>query len=154
MELGKANNQSVQSTSEIHLPQGETSPTNWLMENGPRELELLFRAIVFYPSAPILITDDSGTSLEASIGVGKLLGVRRDKVIGRPVADFIPPASKPEVSQLWRALQEQDEHEGTLCLVGPDAAHRDVAYSTLLKLAKALGVSVDDLADVELDETL
>ncbi len=31
--------------------------SQWLAENGPKELELLFRAIVFHPSAPILIAD-------------------------------------------------------------------------------------------------
>jgi formate hydrogenlyase transcriptional activator len=102
--------------------------TSWLEENGPKELELLFRAIVYHPSAPILVTDDSGNSLEASVGVGKLLGLPREKVIGRPVADFIPPALKPEVSELWRALQDHEEHHGTLRLVGADAELREVAY--------------------------
>ena len=32
--------------------------------------------------------------------------------------------------------------------------HRDVAYSTLVKLAKALGVSIDDLAEVEREDSL
>jgi formate hydrogenlyase transcriptional activator len=109
-------------------PQLKPATTSWLAENGPRELELLFRAIVYHPSAPILVTDDAGNSLEASVGVGKLLGIPREKVIGRPVADFIPPASKPEVSELWRALQEHEEHHGTLQLVGPDASLREVAY--------------------------
>jgi hypothetical protein len=32
--------------------------TPWLTENGPKELERLFRAVVFHPSAPILIADN------------------------------------------------------------------------------------------------
>src|SRR4051812_12198510 len=102
--------------------------TSWLEENGPKELEQLFRAIVYHPSAPILVTDDSGNSLEASVGVGKLLGLPREKVIGRPVSDFIPPALKPEASELWRALQDHEEHQGTLRLVGPDAEPCEVEY--------------------------
>jgi PAS domain S-box-containing protein len=101
----------------------------WLVENGPRELELLFRAIVYHPSAPILVTDDDGNTRDASIGVGKLLGLPREKIVGRPVDDFAPPASNPQISQLWRALQEQGEQEGTLRLVGPDARPRDVEYT-------------------------
>src|SRR5437868_10055249 len=92
----------------------------WLDENGPRELELLFRAIVYHPSAPILITDDEGKSSDASWGLGKLLGVPREQVIGRRVDDFAQPSSKPQISELWRALQEQGEQEGTLRLVGSD----------------------------------
>src|SRR5436190_20894230 len=93
----------------------------WLVENGPRELELLLRAVVYYPSAPIVITDGDGNSRDASVGVGKLLGVPRDAIIGRPVDEFAAPGGKPEVMQLWRALREQEEHEGTLRLVGADA---------------------------------
>src|ERR1022692_3698205 len=101
---------------------GSQAPADqWLVENGPRELELLFRAIVYHPSAPILVTDDDGNTRDASIGVGKLLGLPREKRVGRPVDDFAPPASNPQISQLWRALQEQGEQEGTLRLVGPDA---------------------------------
>jgi len=35
-------------------PASAPSPARWLAENGPRELELLFRAIVFHPSTPVL----------------------------------------------------------------------------------------------------
>src|SRR5690349_5515907 len=98
---------------------------DWLAENGPRELELLFRAIVYHPSDPILVTDDHGNTKDASIGVGKLLGLPREKIIGRPVVDFALPASRPEISQLWGALQKRGEHEGTLRLVGPDKSARE-----------------------------
>ena len=101
----------------------------WLAENGPRELELLFRAIVYHPSAPILVTDDEGNTREASIGVGKLLGVPREKIIGRPVGDFALPGSKPEISQLWKALQEHGEQTGTLRLVGSDSKLREVVFT-------------------------
>src|ERR1700694_5451585 len=107
---------------------GVESPAaaRWLVENGPRELELLFRAIVYHPSSPILIADDDGNSRDASIGVGKLLGLSRDKIIGRPVGDFAPPGSKPQISELWKGLQEQ---KGTLRLIGPDAIPREVEYT-------------------------
>ncbi|MGC9950267.1 MAG: sigma 54-interacting transcriptional regulator [Bryobacteraceae bacterium] len=110
-------------------PVSQSLATGWLAKNGPRELELLFRAIVYHPSAPILVADDDGNTREASIGAGKLLGLPRQKIIGRPVGDFAPPACKPEISQLWKTLQERGEQEGTLHLLGGDARPRDVAYT-------------------------
>jgi PAS domain S-box-containing protein len=107
----------------------QTTATRWLVENGPKELELLFRAIVYHPSAPILITDDDGNSKDASVGVGKLLGLPREKIIGRQIDDFTPPSFKPQVSQLWRAFLEQGEQEGTLQLMGPDGTLREVEYT-------------------------
>lgn len=109
---------------------GSESPAaRWLVENGPRELELLFRAIVYHPSAPILLTDDDGNSKDASVGVGKLLGLPREKIIGHRVDDFVQPGFKPQVSQLWRALHEQGEQGGTLPLVGSDGRPREVEYT-------------------------
>jgi len=99
------------------------------VEHGPKELELLFRAIVYHPSAPILITDDDGNSKDASAGAAKLLGIPREQIIGRPIDDFAPPNLNPEVSQLWRAFLERGEQEGVLHLAGPDGAPREVEYS-------------------------
>src|SRR5450755_1295437 len=109
---------------------GSNSPAlRWLVENGPRELELLFRAIVYHPSAPILITDDAGNSKDASVGVGKLLGLPRAKIVGRAVGDFATAGFKPQISQLWKALRQQEEQQGTLRLVGPNAIPREVEYT-------------------------
>jgi formate hydrogenlyase transcriptional activator len=86
-------------------PATAPSPTaRWLLENGPRELELLLRAIVYHPSFPILIADNNGNYREASVGASKLLGVPREKIIGRQIDDFAQSGFKPQVSQLWRAF--------------------------------------------------
>jgi PAS domain S-box-containing protein len=87
------------------------------------------RAIVYHPSAPILITDSDGNSREASVGASKLLGLPREALIGHQIDDFVAPGSKPEISQLWRALQERGEQEGTLRLAGPDGTAREVEYT-------------------------
>jgi PAS domain S-box-containing protein len=113
----------------LQSPTSVSSDTNhWLIENGPKELELLLRAIIYHPSAPILITDDEGTSRDASAGAGKLLGQPREKIIGHAVDEFVDPGIKPQISELWKALQEQGEQRGTLRLMGADATPQNVEY--------------------------
>jgi formate hydrogenlyase transcriptional activator len=101
----------------------------WLEENGPKELEVLFRAVVFHPSTPILIADDDRRYHEASIGASKLLGLPREKIIGRSLDDFAEPSFKPVISKRWRDFLKQGEQEGTLPLLGPDGSPRDVEYT-------------------------
>ncbi|MFZ1006363.1 MAG: PAS domain-containing protein, partial [Candidatus Sulfotelmatobacter sp.] len=102
--------------------------TSWLTENGPKELELLFQAVLFHPSAPILIADNDRRYRDASSGVSKLLGLPREKIIGRKLDDFAPPSFKPVLSERWRAFLEEGQQEGTLQLVGPDGGPREVEY--------------------------
>ena len=101
----------------------------WLAENGPKQLESLFRAIVFHPSAPILIADDDRRYHEASIGASELLGLPREKIIGRRLDDFAAPAIKPVISERWRAFLEIGQQAGTLQLLGWDGTPRDVEYT-------------------------
>jgi formate hydrogenlyase transcriptional activator len=107
----------------------ESHDSGWLAENGPKELELLFRAVVCQPSAPVLIADNDGNYRDASAGAGKLLGLSRDQIIGRQIDDFAPPSFKPQVSQLWQAFLTQGQQEGVLQLVGPDGTQREVEYT-------------------------
>src|ERR1700722_129455 len=98
----------------------------WLVEHGPKELELLFRAIVFHPSTPILITDNDRHYQEASVGASKFLGLPREQIIGRSLDDFAEPTFKPVISERWRAVIEDGQQEGTLPLMGPDGGPREV----------------------------
>jgi formate hydrogenlyase transcriptional activator len=78
----------IDGAKEASIMGSRPQTTDWLLENGPKELESLFRAIVFHPSAPILIADDDRRYQEASIGASKLLGLPRQKIIGRSLDDF------------------------------------------------------------------
>ena len=113
------------------MPSTASQPqaARWLAENGPIELERLFRAIVFHPSAPILLADDQGRYQEASTGATKLLGLKREEILGRGLDDFAPPEVKPLISDRWRAFLEEGAQEGTIQLVRPDGVARDVEYS-------------------------
>ena len=66
----------------------QSQAARWLAENGPIELERLFRAIVFHPSAPILLADDQGRYQEASTGATKLLGLKREEILGRHLVEL------------------------------------------------------------------
>jgi PAS domain S-box-containing protein len=100
----------------------------WLQENGPKELETLFRAIIYYPSAPILITDHDRNCRAASFGASKLLGVPREEIIGRRLDDFAEPSFRPLISEGWRTFLDRGEQQGTLRLVAPGGDLRDVEY--------------------------
>jgi formate hydrogenlyase transcriptional activator len=106
----------------------QLSPVAWLAENGPEELEQLFRAVVYHPSAPILIADNDRQYRDASTGASRLLGLSREKLIGRKLDEFVEPALKPQMADLWQAFLHRGEQEGTLRLVGPDGP-REVAYT-------------------------
>src|SRR5579862_5680425 len=110
----------------MHAIATEIPDANWLVENGPKALETLFQTIVYHPSTPILIADDGGQYRDASAGAGKLLGLKRERIIGRRLDDFTPPSLKPQISQLWSTFLEQGEQEGTLRLAVPDGSVRDV----------------------------
>jgi formate hydrogenlyase transcriptional activator len=100
----------------------------WLVENGPKELELLFRAIVFQPAVPILVTDDDRRYKEASVGAAKLLGLPREQIIGRSLDDFAEPSFKPVISERWRSFLEKGEQVGTIPLLVPEGGPREVEY--------------------------
>jgi len=106
----------------------QSPATRWLAENGPRELELLFRAIVYHPATPILVTDDNRKYREASAGAGKLLGLPREQIIGHKVDDFAEPETRPQLPQIWDALLEEGEQEGTLHLKDKDGNPRIVEF--------------------------
>jgi PAS domain S-box-containing protein len=84
---------------------------------------------VFHPSTPILVADDERRYRDASVGASKLLGLPREKIIGRSLDDFAAPDVKPEISKRWRAFLETGEQEGILKLVGPDGGPREVEYT-------------------------
>jgi PAS domain S-box-containing protein len=119
----------IDGATEESIMLSQPRAAGWLAENGPKELELLFRAIVFHPAAPILIADDDRQYWEASVGASKLLGLPREKIIGRSLDDFAEPGFKAVISELWRAFLEKGEQQGTLQLVGPDGGPRDLEYS-------------------------
>jgi formate hydrogenlyase transcriptional activator len=113
----------------MHSSASPPQITRWLAENGPQELESLLRAIVFQPSAPILITDDDRRYQEASVGASKLLGLPRQKIIGRSLEDFALPATNQLISERWQAFLEKGEQAGTIQLLGPDGTLRDMDYT-------------------------
>jgi PAS domain S-box-containing protein len=99
-----------------------------LTENGPKELEQLFRTIVYHPAAPILIADNDRNYREASVGAGKLLGLPREKIIGRSLDDLAAPAAKPVIPQRWKSFLKEGEQVGSLQLPGPDGKPHEVGY--------------------------
>src|SRR5579872_7365472 len=114
---------------DLYLPPSSGKERPWLLDAGLKQLELLFRAIVYPPAEPILIADNDRTYRDASCGAGRLFGLPRNTIIGRKLDDFAEPDFRPQIEQLWRAFLEQGEQHGTFRLVGSDGAVREVEYT-------------------------
>src|SRR5271170_4960711 len=66
-------------------------PSGWLVEEGLRELEQLFRAVLSHQSEPILIADNDRHCLYASSGASKLFGLSMGKMVGHRIDDLVEP---------------------------------------------------------------
>ncbi len=104
-------------------------PCTWLVENGPRQLESLFRSITFNPSLHILLVDNDRRYHEASLGAAKLLGLPRKQIVGQQIEDFAGPEFRPMVPELWQNFLKEGEQTGTMQVVGPDGNPRPVTYT-------------------------
>ncbi len=105
------------------------SSNSWMLANGPAELELLFRAVVYQPGAPVLIVDNDGNSHDASGGAARLLGLPREKLIGSKIGQFVHEGSKAQLSEAWRAFLARGEEDVTVQLADPAGNPREVELS-------------------------
>jgi formate hydrogenlyase transcriptional activator len=76
-----------------------------------------------------LIADNDRKYQEASVGAGKLLGLPREKIIGRSLDDFAAPAIKPVLPERWQALLKEGEQSGTLEILSADGTPREIEYT-------------------------
>ena len=97
----------------MHSAASQPPTGRWLLNNGLKQLELLFRAIVYQPAEPILIADNDRNYQDASCGAAKLFGLPRGKIIGRRIDDFAEPSFRPDIGHLWRTFLERGEQQGT-----------------------------------------
>ena len=76
-----------------------------------------------------MITDDHGKTVDASVGAARLLGIPRARLLGIKLDTLVPPPFSPEVTNLYRSLQEQGEGEGSIQVLAADQTPRDLSYS-------------------------
>jgi formate hydrogenlyase transcriptional activator len=101
----------------------------WLLDVGLKQLELLFRAIVYQLAEPIssrTMTALFGTSVAVRAGCS---GFQRNKIIGRRLDDFAEPGFRPQIEHLWRTFLQRGEQRGTFRLLGSDGGVREVEYT-------------------------
>lgn len=84
---------------------------------------------MFQPSAPILIADNDRHYQEASVGASRLLGLPREKIIGKSLDDFAAPEIKPVLPERWQEFLKEGEQEGTLQLVDAGGVPKEVEYT-------------------------
>lgn len=76
-----------------------------------------------------MIADNDRNYHEASVGAGKLLGLPREKIIGRSLDDFAAPAIKPVLPERWQTLLKEGEQSGVLEILRADGTPREVEYT-------------------------
>jgi formate hydrogenlyase transcriptional activator len=103
--------------------------SGWLVEDGLKELEHLFRAVLSHQSEPILILNNDRDCLDASSGAGNLFGLSLGKMIGHRIDDLVEPSFQPQLAPLWRTFLQRGEQEGPFPLPDPEGGVRKLHYT-------------------------
>jgi DNA-binding CsgD family transcriptional regulator len=67
----------------------------------------------------LLVVDDDGICIEASLGACRLLGASRDEVVGRELGELLEPASRERLASYWSAVRRNGGRAGTFTLAPP-----------------------------------
>ncbi|MEP6802029.1 MAG: PAS domain S-box protein [Acidobacteriota bacterium] len=88
----------------------------------------------------ILVTDDEGRYVDANPAAVALLGVERDQILGRKIADFCEPGYDFEIG--WREFLRQKRARGEFRLLRPDGQIRHVEFAAVADIAQGRHLSV------------
>ncbi len=98
-------------------------------EEAWREAEGQFRAVFESAQDAILIADDEGRYVAANPAACALLGLPCEKLLGRRIADFLPPGA--DFARTWQNFLAQGHRRGEICLAGAEGGLREVEYSAI-----------------------
>jgi len=99
-----------------------------LVSDGLIALEVLFRAVLFRQSEPILIADNDRHCLDASSGARRLFGLSVGNVSGHRIDDLIEPGFHPQFASLWRTFLQQGQQEGVVPMLSHAGGVRRLLY--------------------------
>lgn len=96
--------------------------------------EARFRQIIETTTEGFWAIDGSGTTILVNAAMAAMLGYRVDEMAGRPFTDFLVPAERDEIQQLFRARADLGNGHYDVCLQHRDGSVLDVrvAYSALV----------------------
>jgi formate hydrogenlyase transcriptional activator len=100
----------------------QQQPESWLVQYGPKELGRMFRALIYQSDSPILIADSERFYRDASSGAAQLLSTPRPEILGRILDDFVDPAFKDRLPELWQDFLRCGEQAAVLPLPLPGGA--------------------------------
>lgn len=89
-------------------------------------------------SQVLLVVDDEGVCLEASLGACRLLGASRSEVVGRELGLLFEPASRQRFASHWSTVRRCGGLAGTFALGPPASLEVDARVTPQLLPARHL----------------
>jgi PAS domain S-box-containing protein len=110
----------------------------------------LFRAVFEGTLDALLLADDDGIYVDANEAAGELFGCPSEELVGRSIAEFLPPEADFEA--MWSSFLEDGEARGNLQLHRPDGDVRTVEFAATADIRPGVHLSaIRDVSEREAD---
>ena len=77
----------------------------------------------------LIVVDDECTCVQASLGACRMLGVSRERVLGRRLVELLEPGSRERLEYVWRAFRAGGGHAGPFAVDSPAASVSELSVS-------------------------
>ncbi|HET9594879.1 MAG TPA: ATP-binding protein [Anaeromyxobacteraceae bacterium] len=111
-------------------------------EAATAESERLARAVFERAHDAMVVADGEGCVLDANPAACRLFGLARDAIVGRGLAERLPPARRREARVGWEKLLAEGEAEGEAEVLGAGGATRAVEYTSVAHIVPGRHLSV------------
>jgi DNA-binding CsgD family transcriptional regulator len=100
----------------------------------------------------LLVVDDHGACVEASLGACLLLGAARDDVVGRSLGELLENGSRDRFASHWTAIRRDGGRAGTFSLGPPASLEVDMTLTRAILPGRHL-VALEAAAETHPDST-
>jgi PAS domain S-box-containing protein len=101
----------------------------------------LLRALFDALDVGVLVANDSAVYVEANLAASRLLGRRRDELVGAHLSEVVEEARRPEAEAQWRAFLRDGSQSGVFSVLLPDGTLRPLRFHAQAHLLPGRHVS-------------